>query len=50
MFGAGAAGSSITQPASHEDWGAQSFATGGWDAPENYTGHAHGLLVRWLYM
>ncbi|WP_348786599.1 RHS repeat-associated core domain-containing protein [Leifsonia sp. NPDC080035] len=38
---AGGTGASITQLASYEDWGAQIFETGGWDAPENYTGHAH---------
>ena len=38
---AGGTGASITQLSSYEDWGAQIFETTGWDAPENYTGHAH---------
>ncbi|WP_348786597.1 RHS repeat-associated core domain-containing protein [Leifsonia sp. NPDC080035] len=37
---AGGTGASITQLASYDDWGAQTFETTGWDAPENYTGHA----------
>lgn len=35
---AGAVGASITQLSSYEDWGDQRFETGGWSAPENYTG------------
>ncbi|MDN4613517.1 RHS repeat-associated core domain-containing protein [Leifsonia sp. F6_8S_P_1B] len=37
---AGASGGSITELASYEDWGDQKFESGGWTAPEGYTGHA----------
>ena len=37
---AGAKNASITQLASYDDGGGQSFNTTGWSAPENYTGHA----------
>ncbi|MEN0083274.1 MAG: RHS repeat-associated core domain-containing protein [Leifsonia sp.] len=37
---AGAAGGSITQLSSYEDWGAQRFETGGWSAGENFTGES----------
>ncbi|GIT78687.1 hypothetical protein LLS1_03560 [Leifsonia sp. LS1] len=36
---AGVTGGSVTQLASYDDWGGQSFETDGWDAPEGYTGH-----------
>ncbi|MFF2051895.1 RHS repeat-associated core domain-containing protein [Leifsonia sp. NPDC058194] len=30
---------SITQLASYDDWGGETFETDGWSAPESYTGH-----------
>lgn len=37
---AGTKNTSITQLATYDDWGTQTFDTTGWSAPENYTGHA----------
>ena len=37
---AGASGGSITQLTSYDDWGGQEFSSGGWSAPESYTGHS----------